>query len=169
MNQLTFENQPMTLIDHDGRLWLKSADIAKALGYARTDKLTRVYDRHASEFTASMTCVVETPTLGFPNLTSETRMFSLRGAHLLGMFARTANGMKFRKWVLDQLDAIEEQRVANRSLMSEWYDAKAALDNQNRFASLCGRGLNDHKKQKPPLMQRIALIAEKIQPSLSFS
>lgn len=169
MNKLIFENQPMALIEHDGRLWLKSSDIATALGYARNDKMSRVYDRHKSEFSASMTCVVETPTSGFPNLTSESRMFSLRGAHLLGMFARTANGVKFRKWVLDQLDAIEGQRVENRSLMSEWYDAKAALDNQNRFASLCGRGLNDHKKQKPPLMQRIALIAEKIQPTLSFS
>lgn len=169
MNELTFENQPLSLIEHDGRLWLKSTDIAMALGYARSDKLSRVYDRHRAEFSTSMTCVIETPTLGHPNLRAESRLFSLRGAHLLGMFARTANGAKFRKWVLDQLDAIEEQRVANRSLMSEWYDAKAALDNQNRFASLCGRGLNDHKRQKPPLMQRIAVIAEKIQPSLSFS
>lgn len=169
MNQLTFESQPMTLIEHDGRLWLKSTDIARALGYTRTDKLTQVYDRHAAEFSTSMTTILRTLSLGHGCPPMETRLFSLRGAHLLGMFARTANGAKFRKWVLDQLDAIEEQRVANRSLMSEWYDAKAALDNQNRFASLCGRGLNDHKKQKPPLMQRIALIAEKIQPSLSFS
>ena len=168
MNELNFENHPLELVERDGRMWLKSTDIARALGYSETGKVARVYARHAAEFTASMTCVLVTPTLGFPNLTSETRLFSLRGAHLLGMFARTANGMKFRKWVLDQLDAIEDQRAANRSLMSEWYDAKAALDNQNRFASLCGRGLSEHKKQKPPLLDRVVQIAEKLQPCLAF-
>lgn len=169
MNTLTFEDHSLNLVEHDGRLWLRSVDIARALGYSESGRMARVYSRHAAEFSASMTRIVETPTLGFPNLTSETRLFSLRGAHLLGMFARTANGMKFRRWVLDQLDAIEAQSRGNRSLMSEWYEATAALDNQNRFASLCGRGLSEHKKQKPPLLRRVEKISEKLQPALQFS
>ncbi|MDQ9668887.1 hypothetical protein RF033_15005, partial [Serratia marcescens] len=32
------------------------------------------------------------------------RIFSLRGAHLIGMFARTKLAKEFRKWVLDILD-----------------------------------------------------------------
>ncbi|MDR5615566.1 MAG: hypothetical protein RAM38_15530, partial [Arsenophonus sp.] len=32
------------------------------------------------------------------------RIFSLRGAHLIAMFARTHIAKEFRKWVLDILD-----------------------------------------------------------------
>lgn len=32
------------------------------------------------------------------------RIFSLRGAHLIAMFARTQIAKEFRKWVLDILD-----------------------------------------------------------------
>jgi hypothetical protein len=96
------------------------------------------------------------------------RVFSLRGAHLIGMFSRTAKGEEFRRWVLDQLDALEAQAVPKRSLMVEWFEAKAAVDNQDRFASVCGKGLNEHKRIKPPLMARLNLVSEKLQPSLSF-
>ncbi|MTD34018.1 hypothetical protein GKE73_16410 [Paludibacterium sp. dN 18-1] len=166
MMELSFENQPLQLIEHDGRLWLKSADIARALGYARSDRMGRVYDRHQAEFSASMTTILRTPSLGRGSPPLEERLFSLRGAHLLGMFARTAKGVAFRRWVLDQLESIEAQNKANRSLMAEWYEAKAELDNQQRFASLCGKGLNDHRRRKPTLTQRVMQIADRIQPSL---
>jgi len=113
-----------------------------------------------------MTKVVETPVSGFSGITTETRLFSLRGAHLLGMFARTKNGKSFRRWVLDQLAEIELQAIPQRSLMFEWFDAKAALDSQERFASLCGKGLSNHKKQKPPLLERVIQLTERMQPSL---
>ncbi|MCG9054730.1 hypothetical protein LH442_01775 [Laribacter hongkongensis] len=169
MNALTFEKQSLELIKHDSRLWLKASDIARALGYTRTNKMSRIYARHQAEFTPSMTCIVESTLSGFPNLTTENRLFSLRGAHLLGMFARTAKGQAFRRWVLDQLERIETQDKANRSLMAEWYEAKADLDDQQRFASLCGRGLNDHKQRKCVLTQHVMQVAERIQPSLPLS
>jgi hypothetical protein len=166
--ELTFENQPLQLIEHNGRMWLKSADIARALGYSRSDRMTQVYERHKAEFSPSMTTVFQTLSLGHGMPPSEIRLFSLRGAHLLGMFARTAKGVAFRRWVLDQLEAIEAQNSANRSLMAEWFEARAALDGQDRFASLCGRGLSEHKKRKPPLVQRILQLTERMQPSLAL-
>jgi hypothetical protein len=48
-----------------------------------------------------MTALVKLPTGGGEQ---ETRIFSLRGAHLLGMFARTPIAADFRRWVLDILD-----------------------------------------------------------------
>ena len=165
MNALTFDGVALPLIEHDGRLWLKSADIAAALGYTRTDKLTQVYDRHKAEFSASMS---RTLTLGHWNVPVEYRVFSLRGAHLLGMFARTAKGASFRRWVLDQLEAMEGEHQANRSLIAEFYQASAELDNQEKFASRCGHGLNDHKTRKPPLKLRLDSIKERMQPSLAF-
>lgn len=165
MKELMFQNQPIRLVEKDGKQWASAADIARALGYSRADKVTRIFDRHKAEFSASMTQIVETPTLGASgNLVTQTRVFSLRGAHLIAMFARTAKAQEFRRWVLDVI----EQHQASVSLIQEWYEAKAALDAQDKFASLCGKGLSEHKTRKPPLSQRLQAIAERIQPSLQL-
>lgn len=166
MKELMFQNQTIRLIDKDGKKWASAADIARALGYARADKVTRIYDRHKAEFSSSMTQIVETPTLGASgNLVTQTRVFSLRGAHLIGMFARTSRAQEFRRWVLDIL----EGHQAAQSLIQEWFEAKAALDAQDRFASLCGRGLSEHKRRKPPLVTRVNQISEEMQPSLQLN
>lgn len=165
MKELMFQNQPIRLVEIDGKKWASAADIARALGYARADKITRLYDRHKAEFTASMTRVVETPVLGASgNLVTQARVFSLRGAHLIGMFARTKKAQEFRRWVLDVLDSNQ----AEASLIQQWYEAKAALDAQEQFASLCGKGLSEHKSRKPPMVDRVTSLTEKIQPTLQF-
>lgn len=169
MQELVFNDHHFTLIERDNKTWLSAADIAVALGYSRGDKVSRVYDRHAQEFTASMTMIHQTPSLGHGAPPTYVRLFSLRGAHLIGMFSRTAKGEEFRRWVLDRLDALEAQAIPQRSLMVEWFEAKAAVDSQDRFASVCGKGLNEHKKLKPPLMARLIRVGEKLQPSLCFN
>lgn len=103
---LVFESTTFEVITRNDQPWLKAADLARALGYSRSDKIARLYDRNSTEFTSSMTDIVETPTSGSSgNLMTQTRIFSLRGAHLLAMFARTSIAALFRKWVLDILDA----------------------------------------------------------------
>lgn len=166
MNELTFDNQALPLIEHEGRMWLRSADIARALGYARTNKVGQIYARHAAEFTPSMTAEIRCLSLGYGSPPIETRLFSLRGAHLLGMFARTAKGQEFRRWVLDQLEVIEARNSADRSLIAAFYEARADLDSQERFASLCGKGLSEHKKLKPPLKERVVQLTSMLQPQL---
>lgn len=105
---LSFQGNEFDVVDRCGQPWLKAADIARALGYAREDSVSRLYDRNAEEFTDSMSLTVKLTVKGFGNGNSEkeVRIFSLRGAHLLAMFARTAVAKAFRKWVLDILDAI---------------------------------------------------------------
>lgn len=103
--KITFESTTFDVVDQDGTPWLKSSDVANALGYSRSDKIGRLYQRNADEFTSAMTAVIETPTLGASgNLTTETRIFSLRGAHLLAMFARTEKAKTFRVWILDLIE-----------------------------------------------------------------
>lgn len=169
MKELMFQNQPIRLIEKDGKKWASAADIARALGYSRADAVTRIYDKRRVEFSGSMTALVMVETADRQNgglLLNKTmaRVFSLRGAHLIAMFARTAKAQEFRRWVLDIL----EQHQAAPSLVQEWYEAKAALDAQDKFASLCGRGLSQHKTRKPPLIKRLDAIAERIQPSLQL-
>jgi hypothetical protein len=169
MQELKFNEHNFVIIERDGRTWLTAADIATALGYKRSDQVSRIFERHEREFSASMTMVFQTVSLGHGLPPSDIRLFSLRGTHLIGMFSRTSKGEEFRKWVLDQLDALEAQAIPQKSLMVEWFAAKAAVDAQDRFASMCGKGLCEQKTRKPPLVERLMQISEKLQPSLSFN
>ncbi|WP_394065422.1 BRO family protein [Alcaligenes sp. WGS1538] len=169
MKELMFQNQTIRLVEKDGKKWASAADIARALGYARADAVTRIYDRYKAEFSESMTCLVMAqdpdPQFDGPGQYRTARVFSLRGAHLIGMFARTSKAQEFRRWVLDVLDG----QQATQSLIQEWFEAKAALDAQDRFASLCGRGLSEHRRRKPPLVTRLNQISEQMQPSLQLN
>ena len=113
---LSFDGTDLTIIDRNGRPWLAAADLARALGYSRADKVSRLYRENSDEFTQDMTEVVKLATSshsentesGFSgNLQKTVRVFSPRGCHLLAMFARTEKAKHFRKWVLDVLDNVE--------------------------------------------------------------
>ena len=97
--------------------WLRSADIARALGYKRVDILSKLYNNNADEFTPEMTQVIEI-VAEHQNGVAENlsdgrcRIFSLRGCHLLAMFSRTPVAKAFRKWVLDVLDRMAEEEQA---------------------------------------------------------
>lgn len=99
---LCFNEFIFSPVIRDNQPWFKSSEIARALGYAREDTLSRLYDRNVDEFTGNMTQVVEN--LDTVNLTVRVRIFSLRGCHLLAMFARTPVAKAFRKWVLDVIE-----------------------------------------------------------------
>ena len=64
--------------------------------------IANIYNRNQDEFTTDMSEVINSVTSG--NLQTTQRIFSLRGCHLIAMFARTAVAKDFRKWVLDILD-----------------------------------------------------------------
>lgn len=109
--QLTFQNTALTAIQRNNQTYISSIDLANALGYARCDAIARIYERNADEFTSDMTLNVKLTVKGFGNGNSEktVRIFSLRGAHLIAMFSRTAVAKDFRKWVLDILDRETKQ------------------------------------------------------------
>lgn len=106
---LRFNGIVLTPIFRDNQPWIRSTDLARALGYGRKDKVARLYQRNADEFTPDMTQIIEIvadPRNGvLDNLSGgRCRIFSLRGCHLLAMFASTPVAKAFRKWVLDVLD-----------------------------------------------------------------
>lgn len=106
---LVFHDTTFHPIVRAGQPWLTAAEIAHALGYERDTFVHRLYGRHVSEFTEGMTGVVNLTT---PGGEQDARIFSLRGAHLLGMFARTSRAAEFRHWVLDILDREAAPRAA---------------------------------------------------------
>lgn len=101
MKALSFQSTQFDIIDRNGQPWLQSRQIANALGYVDEKSINRIYARNADEFTDAMSCGVKLTSKGQQR---EVRIFSLRGAHLIAMFSRTAVAKEFRKWVLDVLD-----------------------------------------------------------------
>ena len=103
---LSFNEVNFTPVQQNGQAYLTSTELATALGYADTRSVTKIFNRYADEFTSNMSLVVKLTTKGFGNGNSEkeTRIFSLRGCHLIAMFSKTAIAKQFRKWVLDILD-----------------------------------------------------------------
>lgn len=109
---LCFNDVRFDVIPQNSQPWVRGYQIGTALGYGENADVSirKLYTRHADEFTDAMTAVVTLPTEGGPQ---ETRIFSLRGCHLLAMFARTPVAKAFRRWVLDVLDRMAaEERAA---------------------------------------------------------
>lgn len=110
MNSLSFNDMNFNPVNqNDDQIWITSSELARMLGYSRLDKVTQIFNRRSDEFTCNMTRVIENPQL--PNL--GMRIFSLRGCHLIAMFARTPVAKEFRKWVLDVLDKEALQQKIN--------------------------------------------------------
>lgn len=100
MKALSFNGVSLTPVHHNSQIYLTSTELAKALGYSQENAVLKVYHRNSDEFSADMTQVIPNPQR--PNLGQ--RIFSLRGCHLIAMFARTSVAKEFRQWVLDILD-----------------------------------------------------------------
>ncbi|MEG0291093.1 MAG: hypothetical protein RR941_06725, partial [Erysipelotrichaceae bacterium] len=85
---LTFHEvnlKPLPSNDHD--VWISSTQIGLALGYANPETaITKLFNRKSDEFTSDMTRLVEVKTNGG---IQQIRAFSLRGCHLIAVFART--------------------------------------------------------------------------------
>ena len=116
---LSFNEVNFEATTYQNEVWLGSAQIGLALEYANPETaITKLYNRNADEFTNSMTRLIETKTKGG---VQKVRVFSLRGCHLLAMFARTAIAKQFRKWVLDVLDreVVTKQLESRQSISPE--------------------------------------------------
>ena len=109
MTTLTFQNTTLSVINQQNQTWLSAREIGTALGYRNPlGDIVKLFDRNADEFTAEMTALIEMPTAGG---LQKVRIFSLHGAHLIAMFARTKVAKDFRKWVLDILDREVSQKT----------------------------------------------------------
>ena len=114
---LSFNEVNFSPVERNGQIWLTAGDLARALGYAKVNAVTQVYERNKDEFNQSMTQVIDNP----QSLNLRLRIFSLRGAHLIAMFSKTAIAKQFRKWVLDVLDreVVTKQLESRQSISPE--------------------------------------------------
>ncbi|MER2625819.1 MAG: Bro-N domain-containing protein [Accumulibacter sp.] len=102
---LSFRDVRFDAVDRFGQPWLQANQVGQALGYSRSDAINTLYQSNADEFTDAMTALVKLHHgIDGAGQAREVRIFSLRGCHLLGMFARTEIAKEFRKWILNVLD-----------------------------------------------------------------
>lgn len=172
-----FDGMKLSVVTHNGQPHLTLSEIAGAL-YGRANakggaatapplenqikQVKRLYQNHADEFSKSMTANVLMQTAGGMQ---EVRVFSLRGAHLLGLFAETSYAKQFRHYVLNVLD--REAERAN-SLLGQYHKAMGELAAETEIASWHGQGLNTWKGKKSPLQLRVEQLGEALQLRLPF-
>ncbi|HHP0305472.1 BRO family protein [Acinetobacter baumannii] len=102
---LTFNEVNFSPVQHNNQIWLTASELAKALGYAKSDAVTQIYERNKHEFTPEMTTTLKMSVVRKTgSVVMENRVFNSRGCHLITFFARTSVAAQFRKWVLDVLD-----------------------------------------------------------------
>ena len=111
-------------IQMDGQTWLRVGQIDRPLGYSHTDQVLRLHNRHKDEFTADETRVIIEQTAGGPQ---QVRVFSLRGARLLAILARTEPAARFRRWILDLLEGKAPVPRSAPDALSRLPDARAVL------------------------------------------
>ena len=120
-SEFNFQGNALVPVSGITGIWVTSADIAKALQYKSAKSITNLFNQNSDEFTSEMTQVIESVTSG--NYRKKVRVFSLRGAHLIAMFARTDVAKEFRRWVLDILDReAAHSPIAKQLTDDELYD-----------------------------------------------
>ncbi|EOS9812625.1 Bro-N domain-containing protein [Salmonella enterica subsp. diarizonae serovar 16:z10:e,n,x,z15] len=128
-NELTFHNVTFNQVSHENQIWLTSSELAKALGYKKSDAVTQIYSRYHDEFTESMSTTLKMSVVRKTGAVDiPVRVFSLRGAHLISMFANTPVAKEFRRWVLDILD----REVADKpesSPLNRFHTKVTVMDN----------------------------------------
>lgn len=96
-NIVTFNNQNIELIRHNGQSYMALPQIEGALEFAKKGKaISNLYNQHKSEFDEEMSCLIRRGN-------TRVRIFNREGAWLIGMFARTPKAAEFRRWVLKVL------------------------------------------------------------------
>lgn len=166
---LQFREVTLDVTDWQGQAWLRLPQIEGALGYENKGRgLQTLFDRNAAEFTPEMTEVLDLPTAGG---VQPVRIFSLRGAHLLGMLARTERAAAFRRWVLDVLEGREAPQQTGAMTYSQRLAylkerrilVKALADVRDRDA---GRELHENLRAVSGLLRMTPASMEALAPAL---
>ncbi|HGJ5865896.1 BRO family protein [Arsenophonus nasoniae] len=134
---LTFKTHNIVPFNNgDGKIWFTGHHMAELLEYADVKSVNRLYNRNKNEFSPEMTQVVNLTSCNKNNdiQYNRVRLFSLRGAHLLGMLADTKIAKALRKWLLDLAE--KESQPANLALLDmEGLKSLTIGEMQNRLVA----------------------------------
>lgn len=151
--ELAFHSTVFNPVVHEKQIWLTASELAKALQYKKTDAVSQLYTRNADEFSEAMTTTLKLRVVRKTgDVDMMVRCFSLRGAHLVAMFADTPVAKEFRRWALDVMDKevstspikrranynfpVETADPHDRKFCNAWMTPRVILDEKNRAPEL---------------------------------
>lgn len=101
---LVFKGHKITPFDKgDGKIWFTNKQLSELLGYKDESSVTRIFNRNKDEFTDGMSQTVNLTVSSKNNeiQNKRVRIFSVRGAHLVGILSKTDIAKALRRWLLD--------------------------------------------------------------------
>ncbi|HGE8296762.1 TPA: Bro-N domain-containing protein [Serratia marcescens] len=161
--ELKFHDQVVIPFDNgDGKIWFTAEQLAKLLGYADVKQVNKIFQRHKEEFTESMTTkvTVSDKSMSYGELTIEVRLFSLRGAHLIGMLSRTKIAKELRIWLLDlaEQENSAPQGGVHRTIEQMRNIVATARKASDEDSSDAGRRLRKRQDDLPELLKAERLV-----------
>ncbi|MFL1916982.1 BRO family protein [Plesiomonas shigelloides] len=170
MHALTFQKNTVIPFDNgDGKIWFTAEALATLLGYADAKQVNRIFQRHKDEFIASMTTMVKVTkrnkNKGIDY--NQVRLFSPRGAHLIGMMSRTKIAKELRIWLLDLAEKESGVEVGHLNLETlpqlagqKMLDAIDVFDKKSlKYRGQRGSGLMAQRKRDIKLIKKATEIA----------
>ncbi|HEM8505047.1 TPA: hypothetical protein U2Q41_001804 [Citrobacter koseri] len=164
-SELKFHGQTVVPYDNgDGKIWFTADTLAGLLKYASKDKVLNLYYRHKDEFTDSMTTIAKVRVRNENNELqyNQVRLFSSRGAHLIGMFARTKVAKELRVWLLDlvEKEGSVPQLGVHHTIEQMRNIVAAAWKASDEDSSDAGRRLRKRQDDLPELVKAQKLVDE---------
>ncbi|WP_419236591.1 BRO family protein [Serratia fonticola] len=161
--ELKFHDQVVIPFDNsDGKIWFTAEQLAKLLGYADVKQVNKIFQRHKEEFTESMTTLAKVTVSNKNNELErvQLRLFSLRGAHLVGMLSRTKIARELRIWLLDlaEQESSAPQGGVRHTIEQMRNIVAAAWKASDEDSSDAGRRLRKRQDDLPELFKAERLV-----------
>lgn len=136
---LSFGEHTIHLYEHDGKVWITSTELGKALGYNDPGRaMPKIYDRHQDELTPHSITVKVTDIDS--NQVRRHRLYDEPGAYLVTMFAGTARAKEVRLWLANLPKAHRELKAQSHARLATKEERRPLVDLVRSWVSVAPLG-----------------------------
>nr|ELR5112628.1 hypothetical protein [Providencia stuartii] len=154
-DKLVFKGNEVIPFDNgDGKVWFTNKQLSELLEYKDESSVTRIFNRNKDEFTDGMS---QTVSLTVSNKNNEiqnkrVRIFSIRGAHLVGILSKTDVAKALRRWLLDLAEKESKPQQGWQSLDMDELKSLTINEMQNRLVAADNWSFENFGKKGSDLM-----------------
>ncbi|MBI6218360.1 Bro-N domain-containing protein [Proteus vulgaris] len=152
---LVFKGHKITPFDKgDGKIWFTNKQLSELLGYKDESSVTRIFNRNKDEFTDGMSQTVNLTVSSKNNeiQNKRVRIFSVRGAHLVGILSKTEIAKALRRWLLDLAEKESKPQAELANLDMDELKSLTINEMQNRLIAADNWSFENFGKKGSDLM-----------------
>lgn len=152
---LVFKGHKITPFDKgDGKIWFTNKQLSELLGYKDESSVTRIFNRNKDEFTDGMSQTVNLTVSSKNNeiQNKRVRIFSVRGAHLVGILFKTEIAKALRRWLLDLAEKESKPQAELANLDMDELKSLTINEMQNRLVAADNWSFENFGKKGSDLM-----------------